>query len=169
MHDPEVTEASYFSVIEKKTAKLFEAACQLGAVLTARTDLEADLATFGRELGTAFQVADDVLDYTADADTLGKNVGDDLAEGKPTLPLILTRNYLAEEQRSMIDAIIRKGGRDQIEQIVQLIHSSGGLRDSMAVARERSAAARQALANLPESAWKDALLDLAAYSVSRNH
>jgi octaprenyl-diphosphate synthase len=169
MHDPEVTEASYFSVIEKKTAKLFEAACQLGAVLTARTDLEAGLATFGRELGTAFQVADDVLDYTADADTLGKNVGDDLAEGKPTLPLILTRKYLAEEQRSMIDAIIRKGGRDQIEHIVQLIHSSGGLRDSMAVARERSAAARQAIASLPESAWKDALRDLAAYSVSRNH
>ena len=169
MHDPEVTEASYFSVIEKKTAKLFEAACQLGAVVTGRADLETGLATFGRELGVAFQVADDVLDYTADADTLGKNVGDDLAEGKPTLPLILTRQYVGEEQRSMIDEIIRKGGRERIEQIVQLIHSSGGLQDATAVARKRSAAARESIASLPESPWKDALLDLATYSVSRNH
>jgi octaprenyl-diphosphate synthase len=144
MHDPEVSEASYFSVIEKKTAKLFEAACQLGAVLTGRADLEAGLATFGRELGAAFQVADDVLDYTADPNMLGKNVGDDLAEGKPTLPLILTRKYLGEEPRAMIDTIIRDGGRERIEQIVQLIHSSGGLRDSMAVAQERAAAAREA-------------------------
>jgi len=169
MHDPEVTELAYFSVIEKKTAKLFEAACQLGAVITDRPELEAALATFGRELGAAFQVADDVLDYTADADTLGKNVGDDLAEGKPTLPLILTRKYLGEEQRAQIDTIIRQGGRERIGQIVQWIKDSGGLRDSMRVARERSAAAQHSIAMLPPSEWKDALLQLAAYSVSRNH
>jgi len=169
MHDPEVTELAYFSVIEKKTAKLFEAACQLGAVITDRPELEEALATFGRELGAAFQVADDVLDYTADAGTLGKNVGDDLAEGKPTLPLILTRKYLGEEQRAQIDAIIRQGGRERIGQIVQWIEDSGGLRDSMRVARERSAAAQQSIAVLPPSEWKDALLQLAAYSVSRNH
>jgi octaprenyl-diphosphate synthase len=169
MHDPEVTEASYFSVIEKKTAKLFEAACQLGAVLAGRADLEDAMATFGRELGVAFQVADDVLDYTADAATLGKNVGDDLAEGKPTLPLILTRKYVSEDQRSLIDATIREGGLEQIGQIVQLIQSSGGLRDSMAAARERSVAAQQSIAMLPDSAWKSALQDLASYSVSRNH
>ncbi len=127
MHDPEVDEQRYFSVIEKKTAKLFEAACQLGAVLTGQSELEQPLATFGRELGVAFQVADDVLDYTADAETLGKNVGDDLAEGKPTLPLILTRKYLGEEQRSLIDTTIRSGGRECIGEIVQLIHDSGGL------------------------------------------
>jgi octaprenyl-diphosphate synthase len=169
MHDPDVDEQRYFSVIEKKTAKLFEAACQLGAVLTGRPELEEPLATFGRELGVAFQVADDVLDYTADADTLGKNVGDDLAEGKPTLPLIFARQRLGEEQRARIDAIIRSGGRDQIGEIVGLIQDTGGLRDSMALARERSAAAQRSIALLPASAWKDAMTDLAAYSVSRNH
>jgi len=169
MHDPEVDEQRYFSVIEKKTAKLFEAACQLGAVLTSRPEFEEAMATFGRELGVAFQVADDVLDYTADSETLGKNVGDDLAEGKPTLPLILTRQRLAEKQRSAIDAIIRSGGRERIGEVVRLIRDNGGLRDSMAAARQRSAAAQAAIAALPASAWKDAMLDLAAYSVSRNH
>jgi octaprenyl-diphosphate synthase len=169
MHDPEVSEDRYISVIEKKTAKLFEAACQLGAILAGRTDMEERLATFGRELGAAFQVADDVLDYTADADTLGKNIGDDLAEGKPTLPLILTRKYVDDDQRNMIDTTIREGGLERIAEIVQLIRTSGALRDSMAVARERSAAATQSLAPLPDSPWKDALLELAAYSVSRNH
>jgi octaprenyl-diphosphate synthase len=169
MHDPEVDEARYFSVIEKKTAKLFEAACQLGAVLSGRPELEAALATFGRELGVAFQVADDALDYTADPDTLGKNVGDDLAEGKPTLPLILTRKYLDEEQRSLIDSIIRSGGRDRIDEIGRLIQDSGGLRDSMTIARERSVAAQRSISVLPDSDWKEAMIDLAAYSVSRNH
>jgi octaprenyl-diphosphate synthase len=169
MHDPDVDEQRYFSVIEKKTAKLFEAACQLGAVLTSRPELEEPLAAFGRELGVAFQVADDVLDYTADAETLGKNVGDDLAEGKPTLPLILARKRLGEEQRARIDTIIRSGGRDQIGEIVGLIQDSGGLRDSMALARERSAAAQRSIALLPASAWKDAMTDLAAYSISRSH
>jgi len=169
MHDPEVTEASYFSVIEKKTAKLFEAACQLGAVLAGRSDLEAAMATFGRELGVAFQVADDVLDYTADPATLGKNVGDDLAEGKPTLPLILTRKHLPVEQRSLIDAAILEGGLQRIAQIVELIQGSGGLRDSMAAARQRCAAAQQSITVLPDSPWKSALQDLASYSVSRNH
>ena len=169
MHDPEVDEARYLSVIEKKTAKLFEAACQLGAVLSGRPELEDPLATFGRELGVAFQVADDALDYTADPDTLGKNVGDDLAEGKPTLPLILARKYLDDEQRSLVDSIIRSGGRDRIEEIGRLIHDSGGLKDSMDMARERSLAAQRSLSILPPSEWKEALIDLAAYSVSRNH
>jgi octaprenyl-diphosphate synthase len=169
MHDPDVNEERYFSVIEKKTAKLFEAACQLGAVLSGQSGLEGALATFGRELGVAFQVADDVLDYTADAETLGKNVGDDLAEGKPTLPLILARKRLGDEQRGRIDTIIRSGGREQISEIVGLIQDSGGLREAMAMARERSAAAQRSIVLLPASAWKDAMMDLAAYSVSRNH
>jgi len=169
MHDPEVSEKRYFSVIEKKTAKLFEAACQLGAVLAGQAQIEESLATFGRELGAAFQVADDVLDYTADAVTLGKNVGDDLAEGKPTLPLILTRRQVSDEQRNLIDLTIREGGLDRIEQIVHLIRDSGSVEESMAVARQRSAAAARSLEPLPDSPWKDALLDLAAYSVSRNH
>ena len=169
MHDPEVSEESYFSVIEKKTAKLFEAACQLGAVLAGRPELEDAMAIFGRELGAAFQVADDVLDYIADADTLGKNIGDDLAEGKPTLPLILSRKYLGPEQQAIIDETIRQGGVDRIGQIVELIHSTGALSESMDVARDRSHAATQALSSLPDSVWKDAMMSLASYSVSRQY
>ena len=169
MHDPEVSEESYFSVIEKKTAKLFEAACQLGAVLAGRPELEDAMAIFGRELGAAFQVADDVLDYIADADTLGKNIGDDLAEGKPTLPLILSRKHLGPEQQAIIDETIRQGGVDRIGQIVELIHSTGALSESMDVARNRSHAATQAISSLPDSVWKDAMMSLASYSVSRQY
>jgi len=168
LHDPEVDENRYFSVIEKKTAKLFEAACQMGAILAGKPALEEPLAAFGRELGAAFQVADDVLDYTANAATLGKNIGDDLAEGKPTLPLILTRKQLGPEQQSMIDDSIRHGGIRQIEEILELIRSSGALKGSMEVATSRSKAAKQAIGDLPESPWKNALIDLASYSVSRN-
>ena len=169
MHDPEVSEESYFNVIEKKTAKLFEAACQLGAVLAGKPELEDALATFGSKLGAAFQVADDVLDYVADPGTLGKNVGDDLAEGKPTLPLILSRKYLAPEQKSIIDETIRQGGIGRIEQILELIHSSGALPESMEVARNYSRAATQAITPLPDSVWKDAMMSLASYSVSREY
>ncbi len=167
MHDPEVSEESYFSVIEKKTAKLFEAACQLGAVLAGKPDVEQPLAAFGRELGTAFQVADDVLDYTADADTLGKNIGDDLAEGKPTLPLILCRKTLEPRQQALIDETIRQGGIERMDQIVALIRGSGALDESMAVARERSRLAIQSVSGLPASDWKQAMIALASYSVSR--
>jgi octaprenyl-diphosphate synthase len=169
MHDPEISEESYFSVIEKKTAKLFEAACQLGAVLAGKPELEEPMAVFGRELGAAFQVADDVLDYTADAEMLGKNIGDDLAEGKPTLPLILSRKYLDADQQSIIDETIRQGGIDRIEQITELINSSGALTESMEVAQARSQAAKQAIAALPDSPWKDAMVSLASYSVSRDY
>lgn len=167
LHDPEVSEKSYFSVIEKKTAKLFEAACQLGAVLAGKPELEEPMAAFGRELGAAFQVADDVLDYTASSDTLGKNIGDDLAEGKPTLPLILSRKKLDEQQQLLIDESIRNGGIDQMGLVLELIQSSGALDESMEVARSRSTAAIQAISGLPESAWKDAMTALASYSVSR--
>jgi len=169
MRDPEVSEASYFSVIEKKTAKLFEAACQLGAVLSGKPGLEQQLAEFGRELGTAFQVTDDVLDYTADADKLGKNIGDDLAEGKPTLPLILSRKSLEPGQQTIIDETIRQGGIEQMGQIVELIQSSGALEESMDVARKRSQLAAQAISSLPESEWKDAMISLASHSVSREY
>jgi len=169
MHDPEISEQSYFSVIEKKTAKLFEAACQLGAVLAGKPELEEPMAVFGRELGAAFQVADDVLDYTASADTLGKNIGDDLAEGKPTLPLILSRKHLETEHQEMIDETIRNGGIERMEQIVELIRGSGAIDESMDIARSRSQAAKRALSGLPESKWKDAMMDLASYSVSRQY
>jgi len=168
MHDPDVSQERYFSVIEKKTARLFEAACQLGAVLTGRDDLEAALATFGRELGTAFQVADDVLDYMADADTLGKNSGDDLAEGKPTLPLILCREQAGEHDRRLIDESIRKGDLDQLHQITSLIRDSGALDQAKKVARDRANAALAAIAPLAPSPWKEAMEQLARYSVKRD-
>jgi len=169
MHDPEVDRARYFSVIEKKTAKLFEAACQLGAVLAGRPELEPAMAVFGRELGAAFQVADDVLDYMADAGTLGKNSGDDLAEGKPTLPLILCREQADEESRRLIDESIRQGDLGQLERIVTMIRDSGALAQAMQMARDRAEAALAALDSLETSLWKDAMQRLARYSVIRNH
>lgn len=169
MHDPEVTEGSYFSVIEKKTAKLFEAACQLGPVITGQPGLEVALARFGRELGTAFQVADDVLDYTADAETMGKNIGDDLAEGKPTLPLILSRKMVDAAGQQLIDDTIRQGGIENIEEIVALIHSSGALEASRQAAELRAQAAQASINCLPASDWKDAMMALASFSVSRDH
>ena len=169
MHDPEVSQERYFSVIEKKTARLFEAACQLGAVLTGREDLEFALATFGRELGTAFQVADDVLDYMADAGTLGKNSGDDLAEGKPTLPLILCREQAGEDDRRLIDESIRKGDVDQLQRISSLIRDSGALDQAKKVARDRASAALAAIAPLASSPWKEAMEQLARYSVIREY
>jgi len=167
MHDPEVSEARYFSVIEKKTAKLFEAACQLGAVIAGRHDLESTMACFGRELGAAFQVADDVLDYTASADKLGKNSGDDLAEGKLTLPLILCREQVEQRERNLIDDCIRDGDTSRLDQVVRLIRDSGALDSAMNKARERSTSAMTALNDLPESEWKSAMASLALYSVSR--
>lgn len=169
MHDPEVSQQRYFSVIEKKTARLFEAACQLGAVLTGREDLATALATFGRELGTAFQVADDVLDYSADADKLGKNSGDDLAEGKVTLPLILCREQAGEEDRKLIDESIRKGDLGQIHRITSLIRDSGALDQARQVAHDRANAALAAIAPLASSPWKDAMEQLARYSVTRDY
>jgi len=169
MHDPEVNRERYFSVIEKKTAKLFEAACQLGAVLAGRPELEPAMAEFGRELGAAFQVADDVLDYMADADTLGKNSGDDLAEGKPTLPLILCREQADEKSRLLIDESIRQGGLEQLDQIVTMIRDGGALEQAMQHARDRADAALAALDTLAPSAWKDAMERLARYSVTRDY
>jgi octaprenyl-diphosphate synthase len=169
MHDPEVSEARYYSVIEKKTAKLFEAACQLGAVLAGKPELEESLGRFGRELGTAFQVADDLLDYTADAGTLGKNIGDDLAEGKPTLPLILGRQLLDGAERELIDESIRRGGIERIGEIVGLVRACGALEQTRAAALQRAEEASEAIAPLPPSDWKDAMEALASYSVSRNY
>jgi octaprenyl-diphosphate synthase len=169
MHDPEVSQERYFRVIEKKTAQLFEAACQLGAVIAVRPDLESDLANYGRELGTAFQVMDDVLDYTADAAIMGKNTGDDLAEGKPTLPLILCREALDPEERDAIDQAIRAGDISKLQWISQAISDTGALAETRQMAEQRSSAALTALESLENSPWKSALAALAEYSVNRDH
>jgi len=168
MHDPEVSQARYFRVIEKKTAQLFEAACQLGAVIAGRTDLEKDLAHYGLELGAAFQVMDDVLDYTSDAATMGKNSGDDLAEGKPTLPLILCRQRLVAEQRDAIDDAIRAGDVSKLAWIRQAINDTGALSEAINMAQARSSTAMAALDGVAKSPWKSALATLAEYSVNRD-
>jgi octaprenyl-diphosphate synthase len=169
MHDPEVSEARYFRVIEKKTAQLFEAACQLGAILAGRKSLENDLARYGRELGSAFQIMDDVLDYASDAATMGKNSGDDLAEGKPTLPLIRCRQKLDATQREAIDEAIRAGDLSKLQWISQAIRDTGALDSSLEAARQLSGNALAALGKLEDSPWKAALETLAEYSISRDH
>jgi octaprenyl-diphosphate synthase len=169
MHDPDVSRERYFSVIEKKTAKLFEAACQLGAVLAGRPELQPSLAEFGRKLGTAFQVADDVLDYTADAATMGKNSGDDLAEGKPTLPLILCREQATDAERKIIDDAIVQGDLGQLERIITMIRTGGALEQAMQQARDCADAALIALKPLAPSPWKDAMERIACYSVARKY
>jgi len=146
----------------------FEAAAQLGAVV-AEVDRSTEdaLAAYGMHLGTAFQIADDVLDYTSDADVLGKNVGDDLAEGKPTLPLILAMQRSSQAEKEMLADIIREGGRDNIDDVLRVITSTGAIEASMQRAREESGAARSALEGLPDNKFRQALGVLADYSVAR--
>lgn len=166
--DPEISEASYFKVIDHKTAKLFEAACRLGAVL-AKTDAETEqqLATFGVNLGLAFQIADDVLDYDGDGVAMGKNVGDDLAEGKPTLPLIYARAASDEAGKSVIDQAVRDGNEDSLAGVLEIIKTTRALENAMDTAQSRAKTALQNVAGLDQSAWRKALVDLAAYSYNR--
>ena len=170
MGDPEVDRQRYMEVIENKTAKLFEAACKLAAVISGRSiEIEKALAIYGNRLGAAFQIADDVLDYTGEADTMGKNAGDDLAEGKPTLPLIIARERCNEKERELLDTTIRNGGADDLKPILAIIEASDSLSSAMAIAREYAVEARQAIGILPDSPWRKALEQLADYSVNRDH
>ena len=169
-NDPDTTEQRYLDVIHCKTAKLFEAAAQLGAVLCdASPEQEQALAKYGMHLGTAFQLVDDVLDYSASSEEMGKNVGDDLAEGKPTLPLILCRALLQGEHRKLVDDAIKQGEIAHLDQIVHLIRDSGALQASIEKAQVRAHAATSALEVIPDSRWKSAMLELAHYSVGRRN
>ena len=126
--DPEVSEEAYLRVIDNKTAKLFEAAGRLAAVVANRDSAtQTALATYGSRLGRAFQIADDLLDYAGDASTLGKNVGDDLAEGKPTLPLIIARERATDKERALLDRAISEGGHDQLDAVLDIIRRTGAL------------------------------------------
>jgi octaprenyl-diphosphate synthase len=168
--DPEITEPAYFRVIENKTAKLFEAACRLGAVVAgADTDTEERLGRFGNKLGLAFQIADDVLDYDGDGDAMGKNTGDDLAEGKPTLPLIHAREATDDHGKSVIDHAVRTGGKDLLKEVLSIIQSTRALDTAMQAAQNRAREAWQDISVLPESNWLSALRELARYSCRRNH
>ena len=165
----DTTEQAYLDVIERKTAVLFSAATRLGAVLAGLpAEQEEALAQYGLDLGYAFQIADDVLDYVSDADTLGKNIGDDLAEGKPTLPVIHAIAHSSPEQAASLRRAIESGGLDSLDNIVDAIRNSGAIEHARARAEHYAQSARAALSALPVSAARDALSLLADYSVNRN-
>jgi octaprenyl-diphosphate synthase len=164
-HDPEVDEARYLEVIRRKTAKLFEAAARIAAVLTRRTELEEKLAQYGRHVGTAFQLVDDVLDYRGD---LGKSLGDDLAEGKPTLPLIYTMRRGSREQAALVRRAIAEGGRADFPQVLEAIRACGALDYALAAAQREADAGAAAISVLPESEYKRSLLELASFAVTRS-
>lgn len=164
----DTTEQAYMDVIERKTAVLFAAATRLGAVLAKLPpEQEEALAQYGLDLGFAFQIADDVLDYVSDADTLGKNIGDDLAEGKPTLPVIHAIANSPPEQAASLRRAIESGGLDSLDNIVAAIRDSGALEHARSRAEHHARSAQSALSVLPASAARDALGVLAEYSVNR--
>ena len=163
-HDPDVDEARYLEVIRRKTAKLFEAAARLGAVLSGRPDLEEGLAAYGRHVGTAFQLIDDVLDYSGE---LGKNLGDDLAEGKPTLPLIYTMRCGSPAQASLVRKAVAEGGRGDFTRVLEAIRACGALDYARAAAQREAEVAVRAITALPPSDYKQSLLELASFSVTR--
>ncbi|MBW8192320.1 octaprenyl diphosphate synthase [Neiella marina] len=171
VNDSAVDEANYFQVIYCKTAKLFEAATRLAAVISAQTpDIEQAMLDYGKHLGTAFQLIDDVLDYTADADTMGKNAGDDLAEGKPTLPLLHAMRNGNEAEAALIkDAIENANGLPHLATIQATMARVGSLDYTRQKAEEEADKAIAALSFMADSEYKQALIGLANIAVERNH
>lgn len=170
VHDAEISEEKYMQVIYCKTARLFEAATQLGAILCDRDEKEVQaMATYGRYLGTAFQLIDDVMDYSSNSEEMGKNVGDDLAEGKPTLPLIYAMQKGSVEQLSLIKSAIEKGGYDKIDQVQAIIQHTGALSYTEEMAQKQAQLAIDAIACLPGSEYKTLLENIARLSVHRSH
>jgi octaprenyl-diphosphate synthase len=169
-HDPNCTESRYIDVIRRKTARLFEAGAQIAAVLSdAGAEIEESLARFGRHIGTAFQLIDDALDYEADEASLGKHLGDDLAEGKPTLPLIYAMQHGSDDERDMIKHAIEHGGLDRLKDITRAVASLGGLAYTARLAQCEADQALAALAPLPESAFKNGLSELAKFALARKN
>ena len=170
-NDPDTTEDSYMKVIYCKTAKLFEAATRLAAVIAKQDDAtELAMLNYGKHLGTAFQLVDDIMDYTADAQEMGKNVGDDLAEGKPTLPLLYAMQNGNEQQSAMIrDAIEHGNGMDNLNDILAAMTQTGALVYTQQKAEQEADKAINAVAMLPESAYKQALISLAHIAANRSH
>lgn len=169
-HDANVDEARYMQVIHYKTAKLFEAAAQLGAILgNASIDQERALARYGMHLGTAFQLIDDVLDYSGQEAETGKHLGDDLAEGKPTLPLIYVMHHGTPEQAACVRQAIESGGRDDFLGVLDAINRSGALDYARTCAESEAAEAREAISQLRDSNFKKALLQLTSFAVERKN
>ncbi|MGD8672890.1 MAG: octaprenyl diphosphate synthase [Thiogranum sp.] len=169
-HDPDTTEDRYRDVIRYKTAKLFEASAHLGAVLGGQPQhIEQAMARYGMHLGTAFQLIDDALDYGSSSENIGKNIGDDLAEGKPTLPLIHAMRNGTPEQVKAIRAAIEKGGREGIDTVMEAIESTRAIAYTAQSAQDEADLAIEALAELPAGPYKEALYGLADFSVNRSY
>ena len=169
MHDPDVAVEDYLRVIRFKTAKLFEASARLGAVLAeADSATEEACADYGRSLGTAFQLVDDLLDYEGDAKELGKNIGDDLREGKPTLPLLIAMERGAEGERGLIRAAIEQGEVQRLGEIVAIVRRTGALDATREAAEREAEAARACVEPLPPTPAREALLELCVRAVHRS-
>jgi octaprenyl-diphosphate synthase len=167
-HDPETTEQRYLEVIYRKTGRLFEAGAEVAAVLAGAPPAhQAALAVYGKHLGTAYQLIDDVLDYKSDPATRGKNLGDDLAEGKPTLPLLHALRHGDDEQRALIRLAIEQGGLAQLGPIVEAIEVTGGLDYAVGFARRETTQALSALEALPDTRYRKALAGLAQFALDR--
>jgi octaprenyl-diphosphate synthase len=168
VHEPDTTEDQYLEVIRSKTAKLFEAAARLGPVLAGLpVEGEADMARYGMHLGTAYQLIDDLLDYRGESEIIGKNIGDDLAEGKPTLPLIYVMRHGTDAQIRIVREAIESGGRDAIDEVVSAVESSGAIAYTAAAAQAEALRALEALDGIPDSTHAEALRGLAEYAVER--
>lgn len=168
--DPSTTEESYFKVIQYKTAKLFEGAALCGAIVSGATSSQRQaLADYGMHLGTAFQLIDDVMDYVSTAEEMGKNIGDDLAEGKPTLPLIFTMKNANKEAASRVRKAIESGGLENLQQIIDDVKTCGAIQYTEAAAQKQAELAIQAIATLPNSTYKSALIELANSAVNRRN
>lgn len=169
-HDADVGVEDYLRVIRYKTAKLFEAAARLGGILGGvPRDVEDRMGDFGMHLGTAFQLIDDVLDYSGAEVATGKHLGDDLAEGKPTLPLIHVMQHGSDAQAALVRKAIEEGGRDDFAAVHQAILDTGALEATRAFARQEIDLAKSALSELPASLFKDRLLELSDFAVGRDH
>lgn len=168
--DPEVTEARYLRVIELKTARLFEAAARLGAIAADQDPaVQQQLARYGHELGMAFQIEDDLLDYRASPAETGKNLGTDLAEGKPTLPLIHALRHGTKEQAALVQDALREGRVERLGEVLAAVESTGGITYSSALAARHGDAAIAALGDLPDSPCKQALIGIARFAIQRTH
>jgi octaprenyl-diphosphate synthase len=170
VNDPDTTEDRYFDVIRSKTARLFEAAAQVGAVISSQNgSVEKAVTDYGMHLGIAFQLVDDALDYGRNNAELGKNVGDDLAEGKPTLPLIHALREGTDAQRALLRKAVTDGGLERMDDVIDIIESTGSLAYTARRAEQEADRARAALSAIPDSPYKQALDGLAHFSVHRSH
>ncbi len=168
-NDPETTEERYMMVIQSKTAKLFEAACQLGAILARQSkEIEQACANYGMHIGTAFQLKDDLLDYQASSEEMGKNIGDDLAEGKPTLPLIHALKNSNGSTAEMVRNAIINGGKQHLQEIMQVIEATDAVAYTEASANQQAQNAKQQIEKLPSNRYRDALAELTNFAIARS-